>query len=347
MDRINRNKHFLVNLSTGVHPGHGIMVNSEYLPEAPYPFLGDLAFSDTPLEEWVGWHLRDYEARLKRLETFDDDTMPFIRTITGVEIFPAAFGCPVHVYPESSNLPMALPLVNSAEEADRLPEASLDAPVMQRIFEVTERLQERVGPEVMIGVPDMQSPFDIAAMSWQKQDVLLALYDHPDAVKRLVAKCYRLLESFLLEYKRRFPNCTLMNWPPVGIPAEFSCEFAEDECGNISAAAFEEFCLPISIEMSNTFGGLCMHCCADAEHQYENFRKIPNLRGLERHFSPYGIQVFSGHTVMIIHIYSEENANTILDSAQPNSRFLFIISERSLEEAKRLYERLRTRCPRN
>jgi len=29
--------------------------------------------------------------------------------------------------------------------------------------------------------------------------------------------------------------------------------------------------------LSETFGSFGMHCCADAEHQFESFKKIPNF----------------------------------------------------------------------
>jgi len=342
MDRVERNKRFLNNLFTGPHPGHGIITATEYLPEAPYPGRGDLIFSQLPLEAWVSWHLRDYQARLKRLEILDDDTVPFIRSVTGVEIFPAAFGCPVHIYPEVGQLPMAIPLVSSAEEADRLAQPGLEGREIQRFFQFAERVLERAGPEVMISVPDMQSPFDIAAMVWRKEDFLLATQEHPDAVKRLVDKCHRLLKSFLLEFKRRFPNGTLVNWPYVGVPVELGCEYAEDECGNISAAAFEEFCLPVSEDMSKTFGGLFIHCCAKADHQHANFKKIPNLRGLEHGFSSAAVQTFSGHTVMIVGVDSEETLRANLEAALPGACFLFMTSVGPIEEAKRLHDRLRS-----
>jgi len=195
---IARNQQFLTDLFTGPFRGHAIIMNPE-LPPKPVP--EDYTCSAKPLEEWVSWVIREYELHCQSLEALDDDTVPYVRALTGTQVFAAAFGCPVHIYEDSNTC--AVPLVTTAEEADRLPEPGLDAPSLARVFEFAQRVRERVGPDVPIGVPDIQSPFDIAALVWRKQDLYIAIYDNPGAVKRLVDKCHHLLKSFLLEYNKR------------------------------------------------------------------------------------------------------------------------------------------------
>ena len=113
----------------------------------------------------------------------------------------------------------------------------------------------------------------------------------------------------------------------------------------MSVAMFEEFCLPELVELSEKFGGMFMHCCAAADHQYPSFRKIPNLRGLNRVFQAPGprpaIEAFAGETVLMVAWTHEEKAREILAMAQPESRFLFSMSAASLEEAKGMVGRLR------
>lgn len=57
---------------------------------------------------------------------------------------------------------------------------------------------------------------------------------------------------------------------------------SNDECGAFSAGMFEDFCLPELADLSQTFGGLGMHCCAKAEHQFESFKKIPHFYAFNR-----------------------------------------------------------------
>jgi hypothetical protein len=343
--RLEENRAFLRDLFAGPFRGHAIIMDHEAVPSA---FPDDYAISERPLKEWLPWAVGNYRARLKWHEALGDDSVPFVPLTTGTEIFAAAFGCPVHVYEGSP--PAARPLVTTAREADALPTPSLDAWPLARAFEFAEMLRRELGPEPPIGVPDIQSPFDIAALVWRKQDLFVAMHQEPEAVKRLVGKCHELLESFLAEFMRRFPNCNLIHCPNHWAPPELGCALSEDEAGSMSTPMFEEFCLPSLVDLSETFGGLFIHCCATADHQYQSFRKIPNLRGMNRVFQAPGprpaIEAFAGRTVLVTGWGTADDVFKMLDQALPESRFLFNMGAQPLDEAKRTFERLRARCPR-
>jgi len=345
MNRIERNRQFLRDLFSGPFRGHAIIADPEVIP-APGP--GDLFTTDRPLSQWVDWETRVYEAKAARSEALDDDAVPYARAWTGTEIFAAAIGCKVHVFEDTP--PVARPLVFTAAEADRLPEPELDGPVFGRIFEFIRLLRNRVGPAVPITIPDIQSGFDIAALVWNKQDMYVAVCDDPDAVKRLVGKCHRLLKAFLAEFGRSFGEINYCHCPYAWAPPELGVWLSEDEAGAISSPTFEEFCLPNLVDLSKAFGGLFMHCCATADHQYGNFLKIPNLRGLNRVFQSPGpkpaVDAFAGHTVLMNAWFDEQTMLSILDMARPESRFLFNIPGLPLEESKKYYDSLRARCPR-
>ena len=346
MNRINRNKRFLTDLFSGPFRGHAIIADPEGI--AP-PESGDVTTSRKPMSEWVDWETRVYESKVARTEALDDDAVPCIRAWTGTELFAAAMGCSVHVY-EDNIPPGTRPLVFTAEEAGRLPEPTLAGPVFDRAFDYIRRLRERVGPDVPVSIPDIQSAFDIAALIWNKQDMFVAVYDSPDAVKRLVAKCQRLLKAFFVEFGRSFGEVSFCHCPYAWAPPELGVWLSEDEAGAISCAAFEEFCLPHLVDLSRTFGGLFMHCCAAADHQYASFLKIPNLRGLNRVFQTPGprpaVDAFAGRTVLMNAWFDEQTMHGILDMARPNSRFLFNLPGQPLDEQRKVYERLRERCPR-
>lgn len=340
-----RNRRFLTDLFAGPFRGHAIIMDHEQAP-APYP--GDVAVSDRPVGEWLDHALRNYEADLALLEAIDHDAVPYAKVSTGTEIFAAAFGCAVHIYEDSP--PCALPLVTTAEEADALAIPGLDVPPLARVMDLAGMIRERIGPEPPIGVPDIQSPFDIAALVWRKQELYLALVDNPQAVKRLVRKCHLLLESFLREYQRYVGECNLAHCPRAWAPPELGCWLSEDEAGSMTTAMFDEFCLPTLMHLSESFGGLFVHCCATADHQYASFNKIPRLRGMNRVFQEPGpgpaIQAFSGRAVLMQAWMSEAQVYQMLDLALPETRFLFNMPAQPLDDAKRTYERLRERCPR-
>lgn len=50
-----------------------------------------------------------------------------------------------------------------------------------------------------------------------------------------------------------------------------------DEVGGVSPAMFERFFLPELSSLSRRYTALGVHCCANARHQWEGFKRIPNL----------------------------------------------------------------------
>ncbi len=346
---LSRNRQFLADLFAGPFRGHAIIMDSEPIP---WHLPGDFAVSDAPLADWLPAILSRYEAQLDRQAALDDDAVPTARLSTGTGIFASAFGCPIHVYPDSPAA--ARPIVFEPEEADRLPLPSLDAPALARVFEMGRLVRQRLGPEAPISVPDIQSAFDIAALIWNKEDFYVACMRNPGAVKRLVDKCQDLLmrffTAFIAEFGAGLGGVNLCHCPNAWAPPELGVWLSEDEAGCVSVPMFEELCLPNLNQLSDAFGGLFVHCCAAADHQYGSFRKIRNLRGLNRVFQASGprpaIQAFSGRTVLMMAWIDETYVNAMLDMAQPDTRFLFNMGAQPLDDAKRLYERLRARCPR-
>jgi hypothetical protein len=159
-----------------------------------------------------------------------------------------------------------------------------------------------------------------------------------------------LLKRFLLEFQRDFPECNFIHCPIAWAPPALGCSLSEDEAGSMSPAMFEEFCLPTLADLSRTFGGLFMHCCAAADHQYANFQKIPKLRGLNRVFQAPGpvpaIRAFAGKTVLMQAWMSADQYIEMVDNAQPDSRFLFNLSQEPPDDLRKSYDRLRQHCPR-
>ncbi|MCY3018549.1 MAG: hypothetical protein NTW87_05900 [Planctomycetota bacterium] len=342
-----RNRQFLTDLFSGPFRGHAVIVSP---PREPWGELGDFTISKRPVSEWLPYYVRDYQTRVRFSEALEDDSVPYAGVNTNTGIFAAAFGCPIHVYQGQETNPASRPIVQSAEQADRLPEPSLDSPTLARILELARLLRRELGPGAPIGVPDVQSPFDIAALIWHKEDMFLAMLEAPKSVLRLTEKCSSLLKRFLSEFRKQAGECNLCHCPYAWAPVELGIWLSEDEVGSISRAMFTRFCLPFLSDLSKTFGGLFMHCCANADHQYSGFQKIPNLRGLNRVFQQPGprpaIEAFAGKTVLMQAWMTEEALNEMLDMAKPNSRFLINLDAPSVDEARPLYERLRKRCPR-
>jgi len=313
----------------------------------------DYTLSDKPVRNWVPQVVENYSRQLKYLEALDDDNVPCARLATGTHIYAAAFGCPVHRY--ADNPPAALPLIGTAAEADHLEQPDVwQSPTLYRTFELAQAVEAELGKDVFLGPPDMQTGFDTAALVWEKESFLRAMADQleKDAVKRLASKCAGLLKTFLLEFRKEFPQCSPCHCPDVWAPPELGPWVSNDECGAMSTCMFEEFCMPELVDLSQTFGGLGMHCCASAEHQFLSFREIPNFYGFNRVAAQNGytpiLEPLGGSCgpVHVLGWVSAEESEGLMRDAPAGTRFIFNLLGATLDEAKQWLDRMRQGSPR-
>lgn len=239
-----------------------------------FPDLGNRPWPyPDQIEARIEWSWRKYQIQCDQLSWLDDDSLPFLDVYTGTEIFAAAFGCEEHL--PGTDMPFAMPLVHNAEEADRLEAPAIDAPPLARVWKIARELKRRAGPDALLRTPDLQSPMDIAALIWDKATFYPALVENPDAVARLAEKIRQVLLSFLDAWFAEFGPEFVAHYPDYYVPRGVT--ISEDEVGVVSPAVFERFFLPELEELSARYGGLGMHCCAHARHQWGGFRRIPNL----------------------------------------------------------------------
>jgi uroporphyrinogen-III decarboxylase len=124
-------------------------------------------------------------------------------------------------------------------------------------------------------LPDIQSPFDIAALIWEKSDFFAALYTEPEAVKELVAMAEELLSEFLDKWFARYGTEFAAHYPTYYMPSGIT--LSEDEIGALSPEMVREFSLPVLNRLSGRYGQIGIHCCAHAVHQWGNLAGINNL----------------------------------------------------------------------
>ena len=246
----------------------------------------DYVTSEKPIEYFAAQVVKGYEKWMEISETVQDDGVPFPVLMTATHIYALCFGAEPHFYEDSN--PYVKTFVRSAAEADKIPEPKLASsrPLM-RVFELAAAVQKALGKDVTLGCPDMQTGFDTACILWDKTDLMYAMVDNPAAVKRLAEKCERLLFDFVETYRKEFPLSTFGHCPSTWTPPERGPWVSNDECGIMSQEMFEDFCLPEMIRMSQKFGSFGMHCCANAQHQFELFKKIPNFYAFDR--GPTGV----------------------------------------------------------
>ncbi len=348
-DRAAANEAFLRNLyEKGPFEGHAFCVHATPVPLLE---LGDYTVREGPIECWVPWVVENHERQVRMLEAVGDDSVPIARLSTGTQLYAAAFGCRVHEYADTN--PCALPLVRTAAEADALVEPTVEGSrQLSRVLELGQLVRDALGPEAWLGPCDVQSGFDSASLIWNKEDFILAMVDEPVAVKRLVDKCAHLLEVFLRELRQEFPRLNPCHCPGEWAPPEMGPWLSNDECGSFSNAHFAEFILPELVDLSETFGSLGMHCCADAEHQFPLFKRIPNLYGFNRVAARRGYDPILEHfggpdaPVHALAWIGEEETERLIREAPEGTRFIFVLGTDDREVGKRWYERMRRSSPR-
>lgn len=217
---------------------------------------------------------RYYEYNMKRMEWLPDDYIPCIDMTTGTEVFGEAFGC--KVYRPKDNMPFAIPMVKTSSEASKVKVPKLEDTKFSELFEIADRTVQLIGAGALTKLPDMQCPMDIVATIWDKTYLFVAMLEEPEAVKELCHKVSEFVTSFLDEWFRRYGKDFMAHHPDYYMPQGVT--FSIDEVGSISPALFNEFFLDELNYFSNRYGGLGFHCCANAKHQWDNFKKINNLR---------------------------------------------------------------------
>lgn len=348
-----RNQDFLRNLfSRGPFERHGLVCSPKMVSIPQHPDY-DFTLSDKPVENWVPWVVENYRRYVELTDAVGDDGVPFAWLQTGTHIYAAAFGCPVHTYKD--NNACAIPLVASEKEADALETPDIwSSPVLYRVFELARAVQKELGPDVDLGPPDMQSGFDTAALIWDKGDFFCAIADEgrQASVQRLVDKCALLFKTFLLEFRREFPRASSCHCPVVWAPPEMGPWLSNDECGAIGTALFDEFCLPELVDLATTFGGLGMHCCASAEHQFERFKQIPGLYAFNRVAARQGyapiLKHFGGPAapVHVLAWIDDAVAVDLVRRAPPGTRFLFNKTSVTVDEGRVWLDMMREACAR-
>lgn len=251
--------------------GARFMLHVHCDPEPPLPRPWPNPEHKQARLEWA-WTV--YQRQLKRVAAIDDDFIPALDPFTGTEIFAEAFGCQVH-RPED-NMPFALPLVTSAAEADRIKVPDVASTSLAMLFEIGDELRRRAGPQAVMKLVDTQSPMDTVALIWDKNDLYASMLEAPEAVKGLAAKVHTLFTRFLDEWFRRYGREFIAHYPWYYMPQGVT--LSEDEVGIVNPEMFREFFLPELNALSDRYGGIGIHCCANSKHQWPNFSTLRNLR---------------------------------------------------------------------
>lgn len=307
--------------------------------------IGD-PFADRPIpiaenkNKRIEWSWQKYRQRMQQTEWLKDDYIPHLDLYTHTEIFAQAFGCKVCYQPDGA--PFATHRIQNASEVKDIKVPDWSSTHLTDLFEIADELRKRAGSDAVVRLPDIQSPMDIAALIWDKNEFFPAMVLEPEAVKDLAAKVKELLVSFVDAWFARYGKNFIAHYPDYYMPVGFT--LSEDEVGAVSEDMFEEFFLPELTELSNRYGGLGIHCCANSRHQWDNFKKIPNLKLLNICQPPSvtreAFQCFVDHTVQLHGWSGDGPAETWPSQLPANARYVIETVVKTRDEALALCERL-------
>jgi len=221
----------------------------------------------------IDYILEKYEKMLEQMQWLEDDSIPYLSFFTGSEIFAEAFGCKVK-HP-NSNLPFSIPIIKTSGEVTKLKVPNLYDSTLFKHFEIADEVIKRTGKDITTGLTDTPGPFEVAAQIWDKNEFFIALIKEPEAVKELTAKIMQLQIAFFDEWFSRYGNEFIAPFPNFYMKG--GLYISNDEVGSINEQMFLDFVLDDLNTLSKRYGGLGMHCCANADHQWNNFKKIEDL----------------------------------------------------------------------
>jgi len=272
MDRIaERTERWLSFFKPDAPPGILYIVREKLEEPGMAPYVQPNQADRTKWMDHIKW---TYGYYLRRMGWWDDDLVPHLNMITGTEIFAEAFGCPV--YRPANDMPFAQPCVSTPADAARLAVPELSSSTLARVFSMADELAAEFGKDAPLRMADLQSPMDVASLIWDKNTLYDAMLEAPAAVKELSAKVKRLMTAFLDEWFRRYGTAGVAHYPDYY--KDNMVSFSVDEVGAVSPAMFDEFFRDELNELSERYGGLGVHCCANARHQWGNFRALKGLR---------------------------------------------------------------------
>jgi len=284
-----------------------------------------------------------YETGMKRMEWLHDDYIPHATCITGTEFFAEAIGSNVEI-PKGSE-PYAQPFITHASEVSKIKVPRPEDSTLMWLLDMADDLKAKCGSGVVMGLPDVQTPMDICALIWDKTHLFMAMLDEPNAVLELAHKISVLWYEFFDEWFRRYGKEFVSHCPDYYMPSGIT--YSEDEVGAVSAEMFEELFLPELIDISNHYGNVGMHCCANSRHQWDNFLKIPNLKLLNL-VQPNNVMLesskfFAGKIPMFPSWEGKGEYETWFSQMDSGAHLILDFYVKDLEDAKALNEKMLNR----
>ena len=224
------------------------------------------------------------------------DNIPAASSCGGIAYMMAlAYGCEMHI---GNGLVTALVKYNSIEDAKNFTAISdienfgLYPLVLKRIGDFQKRY-----PQVPLGIPDNQSPVNVLTSVMKSDEAMVAMFTDQELIRGFLAALTDSIIRINIILKERITNFAGFKnnkWLPFGIHC------ADDNAAFLSPEIYREFAMPYVQKLSDTFGGIDLHCCL----QYD--QNLANMTGMGG-FLEFDPQVFLNPLDTIISSLKKNN----------------------------------------
>lgn len=284
-----------------------------------------------------------------------DNVPAFFPDMTPMMV-PGAFGGR-EVVGEKGNVWLE-PVVKEPEDVERLEVPEFAVRRIGEGFKRYEMITESADGEVYLRPPDLQGPLSTASLLWQQDRFLMAMYDAPEAVHRLLEIVTDFLIGLIHYTRNTYEHVVDPFWPFIVMPTSVGCSITEDLLPLLPPDLYREFGLPCTKRMAEEFGGIYIHCCGRWEQHMDAVLEIPGLKGMDVAYPeshPETVLSRLPDDVVTNWIISSRGADeyprysdflrVLLDVASQEKRFFFLFSdadEGDLQECVRIVENRRS-----
>ena len=224
-------------------------------------FAGNNMYTDVRTSE------RSFAAQMACIETTlkaRTDWMPFLEPWHGVGVYANLFGCKydwtVCDYPQTRYA------ITTVEEARTLRKPDWrHGEICKLVMDSIRFYKEQVGDSIPIACTDTQSPIDTATLIWQTDSFLLACYDEPGTVHRLLD----MITEVVIEFSLAQLEAIGLNPARPGHNACLSrargrmtgIGLSDDLATVVSPQIYEQFSRPYNERIAAALGGVVIHSC--------------------------------------------------------------------------------------
>jgi len=309
-----------------------------YAPRVQYRQLED-----------AGECVRGFLEALKVESGLPGQNIPAFFPDMGATMVASAFGGTVRVGEQGGV--WLEPLVKEPADVDALSLPDYRAGRIGEGLRRYEMVLENVEGKVALRPPDLQGPLSTASLIWEQSRFMLAMYDAPEAVHRLLNLVTDYLIGLLHYVRSTYDYVLEPFWPFITIPPEVGCSITEDFMPLLPPELYREFGLPYTTRMAREFGGIYIHCCGRWQQHIAAIKEIPGLVGMDVAYCETDPEVvFSELPEHVVLNYgcSSQGApeyprysdflRWLLSIAPPQRRFFFLLDGSDEEELKRCIE---------